>query len=82
MAIKEKMNGKIDVMTLSDLKDLVKTIEGWEKEKQVLNPTIWIASDEEGNSFGQIAVDITLSVGIKGNNVILYPINSIEDVDR
>jgi hypothetical protein len=34
---------------------------------------VWLASDEEGNSFSPLLDDSEVSVGTEGNKIILYP---------
>jgi len=43
------------------------------------NDKIYLASDEEGNSFSRLIDQTEISIGIEKGKIILYPIEQMEE---
>lgn len=70
------MRTELETIKLSTLIDNLKRLKS---EYGDLN--VYLSTDEEGNSYGNINKEFWNTVGIKGKNIIIYPYCSSLDYD-
>lgn len=67
-------------MKLTQFISTLKLLQSEFSKQNPDSPDVLLSLDEEGNSLGEIDVNISFGYDKKSNSLIIYPINSVPDL--